>query len=120
MAYLLELPTYRDDRGQLTVMEDCLPFTIKRFYCIYGVKSERGGHRHIKAIQALICVSGSCEIYLDNGHEQQTILLDNPNKCLIVEPIDWHLMRRFSNHATLLVFASELYDPSDYIEDRPL
>ncbi|WP_422308189.1 sugar 3,4-ketoisomerase [Psychrobacter sp.] len=120
MSYLLKLPTYEDDRGQLTVIEDCLPFTIKRFYCIYGVKSERGGHRHLKTTQALLCVSGSCEIYLDDGIKQKTIVLDNPNKCLIVEPADWHLMRQFSNHATLLVFASELYNPMDYIEDKPL
>ena len=51
---------------------------------------------------------------LDNGN----VILDNPNKCLIVEPEDWHTMDNFSKDAVLLVLASEYYDASDYI-DKP-
>ena len=117
MAYLIDLPTFEDERGKLTVIEKLLPFDIKRLYYIYDVTSKRGGHRHKKTIQALICLGGSCEVFIDNGEKKETILLDSPSKCLILEPKDWHTMDKFSKGSTLLVLASEYYDKDDYIDE---
>ena len=58
------------------------------------------------------------DINLNNGSVKSEVILDNPNKCLIVEPEDWHTMDNFSKDAVLLVLASEYYDASDYI-DKP-
>ena len=66
MPKLLTLPTYSDDRGDLTVIEKLLPFDVKRVYYMYKCKAKRGGHRHIKTTQALIAVSGRCEVYTNN------------------------------------------------------
>jgi dTDP-4-dehydrorhamnose 3,5-epimerase-like enzyme len=118
MAHIIELPTFEDDRGNLTVVEKNLPFEIKRFYYIYDVTSKRGGHRHKKTIQALICLGGSCEIYVHDGEKEETILLDSPSKCLILDPKDWHTMDNFSKGSTLLVFSSEFYDKDDYIDEE--
>jgi len=118
MAYIIDLPTFSDNRGSLTVVEKQLPFEIKRFYYIYGADAKRGGHRHKKAIQALICLGGSCEIYLNNSKKEETVLLDSPKKCLIVEPKDWHTMDKFTKGSTLLVFSSEFYDVNDYIDEE--
>ena len=117
MAYIIDLPTFSDERGKLTVVEKLLPFDIKRFYYIYDVFDKRGGHRHKRTIQALISLSGSCEIYINNGEKEETILLDSPSKCLILESKDWHTMDNFSKGATLLVFSSEFYDRDDYIDE---
>ncbi len=118
MAYMIDLPTFKDNRGCLTVVEKLLPFEIKRFYYIYDASSKRGGHRHKKTIQALICVGGSCEIYLNDGQKEEIVMLDSPSKCLIVETKDWHTMDKFSLGSTLLVFSSELYDLDDYIDEE--
>lgn len=118
MAYLIDLPTFGDDRGNLTVVEKLLPFDIKRFYYIYDVTDERGGHRHKKTTQALICLGGSCEVFVDNGEKKETILLDSPSKCLILDPKDWHTMDKFTKGSTLLVFSSEFYDKDDYIDEK--
>ena len=118
MAYFIDLPTFSDNRGSLTVIEKIIPFGIKRCYYIYNVSSKRGGHRHHKSIQALIVLNGSCEIYVNNGKEEKTFLLDSPNKCLIIEPQDWHTMDKFSKDSILLVFASEYYDVNDYIDEE--
>ena len=118
MAYIIDLPTFSDNTGNLTVVEKLLPFEIKRFYYIYDVVSQRGGHRHKKTIQALISLGGSCEIYVNNGQKEETFLLDSPNKCLIVDRIDWHTMDNFTKGSTLLVFSSELYDINDYIDEK--
>jgi hypothetical protein len=117
MAYILELPTFGDNRGNLTVVEKLLPFDIKRFYYIYDVTDQRGGHRHKKTIQALISLGGSCEIYVNDGKKEETFSLDAPNKCLILDPKDWHTMDKFSKGSALLVFSSEYYDKDDYIDE---
>ena len=45
MAHLIDLKTFTDKRGNLTVIERVIPFDIKRVFYIYGVDdSKRGGH----------------------------------------------------------------------------
>lgn len=118
MAYIINIPKFSDNRGNLNVVEKLLPFEIKRFYYIYDITNKRGGHRHKKTTQALICLGGSCEIYINNGEYGETILLDTPSKCLILDPIDWHTMDKFTQGSTLLVFSSEYYDKNDYIDEE--
>jgi len=115
LAHILNIDTFTDNRGTLSVIEDILPFDIKRVYYIYDVSGQRGGHRHIKTIQALIVLNGSCEIFINNGIQQKTIQMNSPSECLIMEPKDWHTMDKFSKDAILLVLSSELYDSKDYI-----
>lgn len=114
MAYLIDLPTFKDSRGELTVIEKIIPFEIKRVYYIYNVLSERGGHRHKKTIQALISIGGTARIYVKKNNKEELFILDNPTKCLILNPDDWHNMI-IKENSTLLVFASEYYDKNDYI-----
>jgi len=121
MAYMINLNTFCDYRGNLTIIERVLPFNIKRVYYIYNVPTEnvtRGGHRHHSNIQALICLKGRCEILNNNGSKKENFVLDNPEKCLILESKDWHIMHDFSKDAILLVLASENYNPNDYIEEE--
>ncbi len=116
MAYLIDLRTFTDKRGNLTVIEKSIPFDIKRIFYIYGVDSSvRGGHRHYKTIQAAICIKGECKIYNNDSVSESTFHLNKPNKCLLLEPKDWHQMHDFSSDAILMVLASEYFDPGDYI-----
>lgn len=119
MAYIIALRNFADKRGILNVLQDQLPFTVQRIYWIHKVPRtvKRGGHRHHRAIQALICLGGSCEIYNNDGEKEERFFLDDPSKVLIVEPKDWHIMHKFSKNATLLVLASTKYDLSDYIDE---
>jgi hypothetical protein len=116
MAYIIDLETHTDNRGNLTVIEDVFPFEIKRVFYIYGVdRSERGGHRHHKTIQAAVCIQGECKIFNNDGTEKQVIHLNKPSKCVLLEPHDWHKMYDFSENAILMVLASEKFDQNDYI-----
>lgn len=119
MAYLINLVNFKDTRGNLTVLDNTealLPFKIKRVFYIYGVDgSIRGGHRHKETTQAAICIKGSCVVTNDDGEKNESFLLDDPSKCLILETKDWHQMREFTPDAILLVFASTFFDESDYI-----
>jgi hypothetical protein len=116
MAYLIDLKTFIDVRGNLTVIEKTIPFDIKRIFYIYGVdQSVRGGHRHKTTIQAAICLKGSCRIYNNDGQDENYFILDQPSKCLILQTSDWHTMDQFSPDAILMVLASEYFEQQDYI-----
>ncbi len=116
MAYQVDLKTFTDDRGHLTVIEKVIPFDVKRIFYIYGVDgSTRGGHRHHQTIQAAICLKGSCTIYNQEENNERIFELRSPDQCLILEPKDWHQMLDFSEDAILMVLASEYFDLTDYI-----
>jgi dTDP-4-dehydrorhamnose 3,5-epimerase-like enzyme len=116
LSKILEIPTFQDERGFLTVMEDILPFQIKRVYWIYGADEQiRGGHRHKLTKQALVALAGTVDLKIKNGKKEIIHILDNPSKCIIVEPEDWHTMF-FRKNSVLLVFASHEYDKNDYVE----
>ena len=116
---IIKIPTFEDERGLLTVMEDILPFQVKRIYWIYGAdKKSRGGHRHKLTKQALIALSGTVDLKINNGKKESIYILDDPSKCIIINPEDWHTMF-FKNNAVLLVFACHKYDKKDYLS-QPL
>ncbi len=116
MARIIDLTTHTDTKGNLTVIEKIIPFTINRIFYIYGVdNSARGGHRHKATVQAAICIKGSCRIINNNGSSADKYILDKPSQCIILDPEDWHIMDQFSPDAILMVLASTEYDPEDYI-----
>jgi len=118
MPKLLQLDTFHSDSGNLTVFEKVIPGTIKRVFYIYGAADlKRGGHRHHKAWNALICIHGSCHIYCNNGETEEDFTLDDPATCLVLEPTDWHIMDSFSKDSILLVLSNEYYDRADYIDE---
>lgn len=113
---ILNLPTFEDLRGGLTVLDGALPFQVVRTYWIYAADGQtRGGHRHQHTRQALIAVHGSVSIYMNDGVTSDTVVLNNPGCCLLVEPKDWHTMT-FGEGAVLLVLSSHSYDRSEYID----
>lgn len=117
MSSLIKLKTFQDNRGYLSVVDDReIPFQIKRFFYIYGVdNSKRAGHRHKITYQAMICIVGGCSVFVNNGSIKENYDLNGPWNCLLLEPTDWHLLYDFWPGTILLVFASEYFDPADYI-----
>jgi hypothetical protein len=118
MAQLINLKTFTDQRGNLTVVEKVFPFDIKRVFYIYGVdNSVRGRHRHRKTVQAAVAIKGRCRITNQSGAglPVEKFLMDSPSKCLVLNPEDFHWMDNFSEDCILMVFASEFFDENDYI-----
>lgn len=113
---VIQLPTFTDSRGSLTVLEGALPFTVLRSYWIFGADGQtRGGHRHVFTRQALVAISGEITIYMNDGSAEETIILSHPSRCLLVEPKDWHTMT-FGRNSVLLVMSSRQYDRSEYVD----
>jgi len=118
----IELPVYGGGDGFLVALEEAsgvVPFHIKRIYYIFGVQKtlRRGFHAHKELKQLLICVSGECDVMLDDGMSQETIHIDSPSKGILIEQPLWREMFNFSEDCVLIVLASEHYEPDDYIWD---
>jgi acetyltransferase-like isoleucine patch superfamily enzyme/dTDP-4-dehydrorhamnose 3,5-epimerase-like enzyme len=110
-----------DLRGDLTAGEFArtVPFIPKRYFLVFDVPSRhvRGEHAHVACAQFLVCVAGSLFVVADDGTTREEFLLDSRNLGLYLPPMTWGIQYRFSPDAILLVFASDYYDPQDYIRD---
>jgi UDP-2-acetamido-3-amino-2,3-dideoxy-glucuronate N-acetyltransferase len=110
-----------DLRGSLSVLEvgSGLPFVPQRYFVVSNVPSRqvRGEHAHLRCQQLLTCVNGECRLLVDDGARRQEIRLTSPEQAVYVPPMIWGVQFDFSADAVLLVLASDLYDPSDYIRD---
>ena len=117
----IDFPALGDNRGSLVALEsnETIPFDIKRVYYLFGTKKDvtRGLHAHIKLKQVILCVTGSCNILLDNGDVSESVILDCPTKGLLIDSLVWREMSDFTADCVLLVIASEHYNESDYIRD---
>lgn len=117
---IIDIPKIEDPRGNLSVIEkDCIPYPIKRVYYLYDVPSGayRGGHSHKEQYEFLIALSGSFELVLDDGVSKETVLLNKPNKGLLIPNGVWRELKDFSSGAVCLVLASGEFDEQDYIRD---
>ena len=118
---IYRFPWVNDPRGDLTVgeFENGFPFRPKRYFIVFGVSSGtlRGEHAHRKCHQFLICARGRCNAVVDDGTMRREIVLDHPSMGIYVPPMIWGTQWNYSTDAALLVFASEYYDPGDYIRD---
>ena len=117
---VISLPQRRTDgMGSLSFLEAGAdtPFAINRIYYIYDVPvgTQRGGHAHKRLRQLLFCPNGCIEILLTDGRDRASVMLDRPNKALLIGPGLWRDMVWRSDRAVLCVAASEHYDEKDYI-----
>ena len=120
-ASLWNLPRFEDLRGALVPADfgTDLPFVPQRMFFVFDVPSEkvRGEHAHKKCSQFLVAVHGALSVVVDDGSRSQEIRLDRPSVGLLLPPMVWGVQYHFTDDAVLGVFASDPYDPDDYIRD---
>lgn len=113
---------FSDLRGKLTAGElpgAGIPFEPRRWFLVYDVPSRevRGEHAHRTCHQFLVCVSGQVNVAIDDGANRGEVVLDSPTTGLYVPPRVWASQYGYGDDTVLLVFASDAYDPSDYIRE---
>lgn len=110
-----------DLRGSLVAANFAtdLPFVPKRAFTVFEVPTRdvRGEHAHKVCEQFLVCLRGSVSALVDDGSRRQEFRLDRPELGLYMPAMTWGTQYHYSQDAVLLVFASEEYDPYDYIRD---
>ncbi len=118
---LIDFPVHGNHEGKLVALEknNEIPFEIKRVYYIWDTVHDaiRGRHAHKDLQQVIICVKGECDFILDDGKTRETVHLNNPAQGLYICNNIWREFTNFSEDCVVMVLASELYNPNDYIHD---
>src|SRR5262245_11267722 len=119
---LVDVPSHADQRGTLSVIEwpGAIPFTPRRFYYIYAISRDahRAGHAHVAEQEFILALHGRFRVRTDDGSACRDFVLDRPSLGLLVPPLVWHELDRFSDDAICAVLASREYRDDDYIRDR--
>jgi len=115
---IIDLPQITDPRGNLTFIEAQrnIPFEIKRVYYLYDVPggATRAGHGHKTLQQLIIAMSGSFDVFLDDGFSKKRYHLNRSYFGLYVAPMMWREIDNFSSGSVCMVLASAHYEEADY------
>ncbi|OFY23553.1 MAG: hypothetical protein A2W98_00320 [Bacteroidetes bacterium GWF2_33_38] len=118
---IINLPKFEDPRGNLSFIEEFnhIPFKIERTYWIYDVPGGqvRGGHAFKNQQEFIIALSGSFDVLVDNGKNNQTFSLNRSYYGLYLPAGLWRQMQNFSTNSLALVLSSTHYNEQDYIID---
>jgi hypothetical protein len=121
MIKLINLPKILDDRGNLSIVEEDIhiPFKIKRAYWIYDVPGGefRGSHAFKKSEEFIIAISGSFDVIVHNGKEEEKISLNRSYYGLYVSNLVFRRLENFSTNSLALILASTGFSENDYIRD---
>jgi dTDP-4-dehydrorhamnose 3,5-epimerase-like enzyme len=122
LVQLINFALKGDDRGSLIALEAHreIPFAIARVYYIFGTRPGvvRGLHAHKTLRQVCVTVCGSLRMVLDNGFERAEVMLNRPDRGLIIEPGVWHEMDNFSSDCVMMVLTDAPYKETDYIRNK--
>jgi WxcM-like, C-terminal len=118
---IVDLNRITDPRGNLTFVEGGrhIPFDIARVFYLYDVPGgeSRGGHAHRALQQLIIAASGSFDVVVDNGTDEERFSLNRSYYGLYVPRMVWSHLENFSSGSVSLVLASLPYDEADYYRD---
>ncbi|WP_413666222.1 FdtA/QdtA family cupin domain-containing protein [Mucilaginibacter sp. Mucisp86] len=119
--YIIQLPKFLDDRGNLSFIEENnhIPFKIKRTYWIYDVPGgeRRGGHAYLNLQEFIVAISGSFDVILHDGENEMRFSLNRSYYGLYVPKMMWREIENFSTNSLALILANGKYDVNEYIRD---
>lgn len=118
---IIEIPKILDVRGNLSFVQNntYVPFEINRTYWVYDVPGgeSRGGHAYKETEEFVIALSGSFDVVVNDGDNEQIFHLSRSYYGLYIPKGIWREMVNFSTNSFALEFASTRYTPKDYIHN---
>ncbi len=116
---LVNIPTFTDERGAISVMDKELPFEVKRVFWLHHIAEgkDRGAHALLDSEEVMVAVHGSFVVDLDDTINKTSILLDNPYKGLMIRPGIWFRTHSYKDDGVSLILASEEYSRNKYTYD---
>jgi len=118
---LVKLPKIMDLRGNLSFVEEetQLPFRIRRVYWIYDVPGgeKRGGHAFRETEEMIVALSGSFDVVLNDGVQEQRFSLNRSYYGVYIPKMMWRMLENFSTNSLALIIASTDYSKHEYIYD---
>lgn len=113
---LIDIATFTDERGAISVIDKELPFQVKRVFWLHHIQEgkDRGAHALLEGMEIMIAVHGSFVVDLDDGTEKTSVLLDAPGKGLIIRPGVWFRTHSYKDEGVSLILADEEYRRERY------
>ena len=116
---LVDVPTFTDERGSISVMDKELPFQVRRIFWLHHIKEgkDRGAHALLDSAEIIVDVHGSFVIDLDDTENKISVLIDSPEKGLIIRPGVWFRTHSYKDDGVSLIIAEEEYSRDKYTYD---
>jgi dTDP-4-dehydrorhamnose 3,5-epimerase-like enzyme len=112
---------FADTRGVLMPfnLDDAELNSFRRVFCTADLTlgEVRGAHAHRKQTQLLYVIQGEIKITFENSSERGEVLLNNHSDGIEIPMMTWSTQTPTKDHSVLMVFASDVYEESDYIRD---
>ena len=116
---LVDVPTFTDERGAISVMDKELPFQVKRVFWLHHIVEgkDRGAHALLNSSEIMVAVHGSFVVELDDTVNNVSVLLDVPSKGLVIRPGVWFRTHSYNDDGVSLILAEEEYARDKYTYD---
>lgn len=116
---LIDVPTFTDERGAISVLDKELPFQVRRVFWLHHIKEgkDRGAHALLDSSEIMVAVHGSFIVDLDDTVNKTSILLDDPSKGLMIRPGVWFRTHSYKEEGVSLILAEEEYAREKYTYD---
>ena len=116
---LVDVPTFTDERGAISVLDKELPFQVRRVFWLHHIKDgkDRGAHALLDSSEIMVAVHGSFIVDLDDTMNKTSILLDDPSKGLVIKPGVWFRTHSYKKDGVSLILAEEEYARDKYTYD---
>ena len=116
---LVDVPTFTDERGAISVLDKELPFQVKRVFWLHHIQEgkDRGAHALLDSSEIMVAVHGSFIVDLDDTVNKKSVLLDDPSKGIIIRPGVWFRTHSYKEDGVSLILAEEEYARDKYTYD---
>jgi dTDP-4-dehydrorhamnose 3,5-epimerase-like enzyme len=116
---IINIPTFTDERGAISVMDKELPFQVRRVFWLHHIADgkDRGEHALLDSTEIIVAVHGAFVVDLDDTVSKISVLLDSPNKGLVIRPGVWFRTHSYKDDGVSLILAEEEYARNKYTYD---
>ena len=115
----VDVPTFTDERGAISVLDKELPFQVKRVFWLHHIQEgkDRGAHALLDSSEIMVAVHGSFIVDLDDTVNKTSVLLNDPSKGLMIRPGVWFRTHSYKEDGVSLILAEEEYARDKYTYD---
>ena len=112
----MDVPTFTDERGAISVLDKELPFQVKRVFWLHHIQEgkDRGAHALLDSSEIMVAVHGSFIVDLDDTVNKTSVLLDDPSKGMMIRPGVWFRTHSYKEDGVSLILAEEEYARDKY------
>lgn len=116
---VVDVPTFTDERGAISVLDKELPFQVRRVFWLHHILEgkDRGAHALLDSSEIMVAVHGSFVVDLDDTINKISVLLDDPSKGLVIKPGVWFKTHSYKEDGVSLILAEEEYARDKYTYD---